>query len=250
MNTFLKRQLNNKPIKKRNNQRFARNFHKKACRLLNKPDGSYSKLPILLKWFVLLWLKEIKRRKQLNNLAYLFELNIQRIFKVNKFKKVYLIKWYILLYVKVKKLRRELNRSIASPSLLAKWKIYREFNNLIYGTKEYAREKHNFMRSNNLYFKLQHNLRSRFYMAIKRNSKKGSVLKLLGCSIDKFKRHIEKQFTEGMSWDNYGSFWEIDHIKPVVLCDHEDIESLKLFWNFNNLRPLEVFKNRSRSKTG
>lgn len=98
-------------------------------------------------------------------------------------------------------------------------------------------------------FKLKHNLRSRFYNAIKRNSKKGSVLTLIGCSIDNLKIYLSNQFHEGMTWDNYGSSWEIDHIKPLFLCDHANIEELKIYWNFNNLRPLFKSKNRQRSRS-
>ena len=36
----------------------------------------------------------------------------------------------------------------------------------------------------------------------------------LGCNIKTFKKHIEQQFTEGMSWENYGE-WHIDHKIPL-----------------------------------
>ena len=36
----------------------------------------------------------------------------------------------------------------------------------------------------------------------------------LGCNIETFKQHIEQQFTEGMSWENYGEL-HIDHKIPL-----------------------------------
>ena len=39
------------------------------------------------------------------------------------------------------------------------------------------------------------------------------MLDLLGCDAAKAKEHIQSQFTEGMSLENYGD-WDVDHIKP------------------------------------
>ena len=50
--------------------------------------------------------------------------------------------------------------------------------------------------------------------ALKKN-KEMSSKQYLGCDIDTFKQHIESQFTEGMSWKNYGSEWHIDHKIPL-----------------------------------
>lgn len=48
-----------------------------------------------------------------------------------------------------------------------------------------------------------------------------------------------------MNWDNYGTYWEIDHIKP--LCQFPaTTESVKVVWNLNNLQPLECKYNRSK----
>ena len=44
--------------------------------------------------------------------------------------------------------------------------------------------------------------------------KEGSTIDLLGYSATELKDHLEKQFTDGMSWENYGE-WHIDHIRPL-----------------------------------
>lgn len=64
--------------------------------------------------------------------------------------------------------------------------------------------------------------------------------------------HLEKQFTSEMNWDNYGSYWELDHIIPKNLFDfntNEDKE-FQICWSLMNLRPLEKIANRSRPKDG
>ena len=63
----------------------------------------------------------------------------------------------------------------------------------------------------------------------------------LGCTKEEFFAHIEKQFKDGMTWNNYGrgrGKWTIDHIKPVSRFDHTDKEQMRACWHFSNLQPL------------
>ena len=46
------------------------------------------------------------------------------------------------------------------------------------------------------------------------NDKETSSTEHLRCNIETFKKYIEQQFTEGMSWENYGE-WHIDHKIPL-----------------------------------
>ena len=52
-------------------------------------------------------------------------------------------------------------------------------------------------------------VRKRAYTALE-NDKEMSSIEYVGCNIETFKKHIEQQFTEGMSWENYGE-WQINH---------------------------------------
>ena len=64
--------------------------------------------------------------------------------------------------------------------------------------------------------------------------------------------HLEKQFTDGMTWDNHGSCadgkWSIDHVEPcssfTLGIAHFD-EECRCF-NFQNLRPLWSKDNSSK----
>lgn len=65
---------------------------------------------------------------------------------------------------------------------------------------------------------LKENLRSRVRSALKENTKSKPTMDLIGCSIPFLKEHLENQFQEGMTWDNYGD-WHIDHRKPCCSFD-------------------------------
>ena len=70
---------------------------------------------------------------------------------------------------------------------------------------------------------------------------------IVGYNLEDLMGHIEKQFDDGMAWDNYGD-WEIDHRIPLSAFNfktHEDIDFQKA-WSLSNLQPLWKFDNRSK----
>jgi hypothetical protein len=94
-------------------------------------------------------------------------------------------------------------------------------------------------------YKLKGNLRSRLRQALKRNSKKGSAVKDLGCTIQELKEYIEVHFEPGMTWDNYGK-WHLDHIKPLSMFDLQDETQFKEAVNYMNLQPMWAEENISK----
>lgn len=69
--------------------------------------------------------------------------------------------------------------------------------------------------------------------------KRCSILKYFGCTAKELKDHIEGQFVDGMSWDNYSSTgWHIDHIIPVSAFDVSMEAHKMVCFNRWNLRPL------------
>lgn len=88
-------------------------------------------------------------------------------------------------------------------------------------------------------YKIQINYRNRLkdIFRIKGLSKNKGSIDYLGCDLNSFKEHIEKQFSDGMSWDNKGFYgWHIDHIIPLSSAKtREDL--IKLF-HYTNLQPL------------
>lgn len=84
------------------------------------------------------------------------------------------------------------------------------------------------------------------------SSKAGTpVWERLPYSLEELKTHLESLFTSEMSWDNYGSYWVIDHIVPQALFSYRSMEDpkFKVCWNLNNLRPLSLDENSKKSAT-
>ena len=71
---------------------------------------------------------------------------------------------------------------------------------------------------------------------------------LVGYKTQELLKHLEKQFDDNMTWDNYGSYWEIDHIKPKSLFKYQnpEDEEFKKCWALDNLQPLEKTANRAK----
>ena len=101
---------------------------------------------------------------------------------------------------------------------------------------------------NDLKFKLFHNLRTRIYKSIKNRS--NSSKELLGCTIDEYYTYIENQFDNYMTWNNYGTYWEIDHIIPINTFDLSIKEHCIEAFNYKNTRPLSCLENSTRPKDG
>ena len=110
--------------------------------------------------------------------------------------------------------------------------------------KKWSKEQY----QNRLEYRLQKILRSRLYEALKKEYKHTSAVNLIGCSIQELIQHLEQQFTPEMNWDNYGDYWEIDHIKQVNTFNIKNIIEQQECFNYNNLRPLEKIENRKRPK--
>ena len=91
------------------------------------------------------------------------------------------------------------------------------------------------------------NLRIRINLALKGNPKLSTTMKLVGCSIERLKQHLEKQFKMGMSWNNYGK-WHIDHIRPCASFDLSKPSEQKKCFNYTNLQPLWAEENLKKPK--
>jgi hypothetical protein len=102
---------------------------------------------------------------------------------------------------------------------------------------------------NNINIRLKCNLRNRLRLAVKRGTKAGSAVRDLGCSIEEFKIHIEKQFYphpitgEMMTWENYGKLWHFDHKKPLSIFDLTIREQLLEACHYTNIQPMWAEEN-------
>ncbi len=122
---------------------------------------------------------------------------------------------------------------------------YRKSNKKILNHKKklYLREK----RINDVAYKIKKNIQRRIVLALKGESKSKNTIELLGCSINYFKKHIEKKFTLGMNWKNYGYGWHLDHIIPCCKFDLSKKEDQLKCFNYKNVQPLWALENINKS---
>jgi len=83
---------------------------------------------------------------------------------------------------------------------------------------------------------------------VKFNRQFGHWEEILGYSVEQLMLHLESKFKPEMNWDNYGSYWHIDHVKPKSWFEYDalDSEAFKQCWALDNLQPLEASLNCSK----
>jgi hypothetical protein len=124
-------------------------------------------------------------------------------------------------------------------------RTYRESNREIIRAKKREYEKNR--RKIDIGFKIKMNLRNRIYCALQnKTTKSARTLELLGCTVEFFRYWLEFQFDENMTWENYGSYWHMDHVKPCELFDMTEEEEQKLCFHWTNIQPLEGNENKSK----
>ena len=102
-----------------------------------------------------------------------------------------------------------------------------------------------------LMFRLNGNMSSGIRISLKRDnlSKSGRHWEdLVGYTTKELKSHIEKLFTKGMNWENYGE-WHIDHITPKSFFKYKSTDDVEFryCWSLNNLQPLWAADNIRKS---
>lgn len=105
-------------------------------------------------------------------------------------------------------------------------------------------------KANDPIYKLISNFRTAIYQVLKENNveKNGHYFEILGYTPEELINHLEKQFTDGMTWDNYGDF-HIDHIIPISSFNIKEIgdEEFMKCWSLSNLQPMWGEENIRKS---
>lgn len=106
--------------------------------------------------------------------------------------------------------------------------------------RDYARKRIETPRGN-----IDNRMSSSIWRAVRKNNR--SWVSLVGYTLDQLMTHLEKQFTKGMGWHNFGE-WHIDHIIPKSSFTYEsaDDPEFKECWSLSNLRPLWAWNNLSK----
>ena len=113
----------------------------------------------------------------------------------------------------------------------------------------YAREYERKRRAEDPKYRLGIRTRTAVWQLLKERGvkKTNKTFSLLGYTIEELMAHLEKQFTEGMTWDNYGE-WHVDHIRPMTSFKFESVDDpeFKECWALSNLQPLWWNDNLSK----
>ena len=110
--------------------------------------------------------------------------------------------------------------------------------------RKYEREYRYNRRKDDMFFKIKGNLSGRLSDLINKRNLSTNTFELIGCNRETFLSHIEKQFTEGMTWENYGlKGWHIDHIIPLSSFDLIIESEVKKACHYTNLQPLWWYDN-------
>ena len=105
-------------------------------------------------------------------------------------------------------------------------------------------------KSNDPIYRLISNFKSAMSTVLKESNvdKYGHYFDILGYTPEELINHLEKQFTEGMTWDNYGEF-HVDHKLPISSFNIKEIgdEEFMRCWCLDNLQPMWGEENIRKS---
>ena len=104
---------------------------------------------------------------------------------------------------------------------------------------EWCKNEHN----TNINYRIKKSLAARLRTVIVKND---STMNYIGCNIQYLREWFEYNFTSEMNWDNYGSYWSIDHIIPVCKFELTDENEKLKCCNWTNLMPVTVKYNSSK----
>ncbi len=112
--------------------------------------------------------------------------------------------------------------------------------------REYKRNYEKTRKHNDPTYKLIANFRTAIWTVLKENdmNKYGHYFDILKYSPDELVVHLENQFTEGMTWDNYGE-WHVDHRLPISSFKFQEVGDNEFMrcWELNNLQPMWGIEN-------
>ena len=99
-------------------------------------------------------------------------------------------------------------------------------------------------------YKLVANFRTAIYTVLKESNvdKYGHYFDVLQYTPEELINHLEKQFKDDMTWDNYG-IWHVDHKLPITSFDIQEMgdEEFMKCWCLDNLQPMWGEENIRKS---
>jgi hypothetical protein len=99
-------------------------------------------------------------------------------------------------------------------------------------------------------YPLNDNISSGMHLSLK-NNWGGIWQEHVGYTLEQLKARLEPLLKEGWTFKNYGTAWEIDHIKPRCKFDFDSYGSaeFKACWALTNIQPLSSLENMQKGKS-
>jgi hypothetical protein len=113
-----------------------------------------------------------------------------------------------------------------------------------------SEKKRDFKRRSTPLGKIKNHMYARIWQSLGHSLGGRKWTELVGYDAHKLKAHLEEKFTPSMTWDNHGTYWEIDHVLPIssFAFQHPDDEQFKKCWALTNLQPLTRTENRKKRR--
>ena len=116
--------------------------------------------------------------------------------------------------------------------------------------REYKRKYEKHRKATDPLYKLITNFRTAIWTVLKESNvdKYGHYFDVLQYSPEELINHLEKQFKDDMTWDNYG-IWHVDHKSPITSFDIQEMgdEEFMKCWSLDNLQPMWGEENIRKS---
>lgn len=112
--------------------------------------------------------------------------------------------------------------------------------------RQYRRNKYRKRKQNPTFsWMFKNKIRSSIAYVVRRGklSKCGRTVSLVGCTYVELKDRLEAWFRNGMTWDNWGTAWQIDHIQPISSFDLSNPDHQRQCCHYSNLQPLWTWEN-------
>lgn len=112
--------------------------------------------------------------------------------------------------------------------------------------KKFAAHRRKYLR-NSPRARIANNSRDRIRRMIgSQGNGRGRSNRLIGCNAETLCLILEARFEPGMTWDNYGSAWHVDHIIPLAAYNLTDPEQQRQAFHYTNLQPMWAHENMAK----
>ena len=99
--------------------------------------------------------------------------------------------------------------------------------------------------STNMNYRIKKSIAARLRTVLKKTQ---HTMSYIGCNITYLREWFEFNFTSEMNWNNYGTYWSIDHIIPICKFDLTDEKEKMRCWNWSNMMPVTVNFNSKKKE--